>query len=75
MNTTKDEYTPDKQGWSRVGTHRWKHLDGFIIQRMWTLAGKKKDYFLCYTSEGDYQKGNNFASFSSLKAAKNSFKD
>lgn len=74
MNIIKDECAPDKQGWSRIGIHKWKHLDGFIIQRMWTLVDKKKDYFLCYVSESDYQKGNNFASFSSLKVAKNSFR-
>lgn len=71
--TVKDEYTPDKLGWSTVGMHKWKHLDGYVIQRNWTLVGKKKDYFLCYLTENFYYKGANEATFSSLKSAKNFF--
>lgn len=59
--------------WSRVWPHKWKHTEGYVIQRMWTLVGKKKDFFLCFMSEDDYQKGNNFASFSHLKEAKKKF--
>lgn len=59
--------------WSRIWPHKWTHPEGYVIQRMWTLAGKKKDFFLCFMSEDDYQKGNNFASFSHLKEAKKKF--
>lgn len=74
MVKIKDEFTPDKNGWSRVGLHKWKHLTGFIIQRIWTLGVKKKDIFLCFMTEDDYYKGNNFDSRNHLKDAKNLFK-
>lgn len=60
--------------WIKIWPHKWKHSRGFVIQRMWTLAGKRVYYFLCYWSEDDYHKGDNFASFMCLKEAKNSFK-
>lgn len=61
--------------WVRVWLHKWTNDKGRVIQRMWTLAGEKKDFFLCFMSEDDYQKGNNFASFSHLKEAKNKFEE
>lgn len=73
MAKFKDQYTPDKLGWSRTGIHKWKHLNGYVIQRMWTLTKPKKDFFLCYKHEDDYYKGNNFDSRSTLKAAKELF--
>ena len=59
--------------WTRIWPHKWTHPDGYVIQRMWTIGTKRKDFFLCFMSEDDYQKGSNFASFSHLKEAKNKF--
>jgi len=69
--TVRNQYKPDKSGWSRTGPHKWKHLEGFIIARYWTLGVKKKDYFSCFINEDLYYQGVNEKSFSSLKAAKN----
>lgn len=71
---TANKHTADTE-WTRIWPHKWKHPEGWIIQRMWTIGVKKKDFFLCYWSEDDYYKGNNFLSKTTLKEAKKSFTD
>ena len=59
--------------WNKRWPHEWRHTDGFVIQRMWTSTKGKRDFFLCYKNLDDYQSGDNFASTSSLKKAKEMF--
>lgn len=60
--------------WNKLGPHKWKNLEGFIIARYWTLGVGRKDYFSCFRDEDMYYKGINEVSFSSLKQAKDYFR-
>lgn len=71
----KNEYSVDNLGWIRLGPHKWKHLKGYIIQRNWTLAGKKKKYFLFFLTEDLYYAGCNVSTFTCLGDAKTYFTD
>jgi len=59
--------------WIKLGPHKWRHCEGFIIARYWALGIKKKYYFSCFRDEDLYYKGINEISFSSLVEAKDYF--
>lgn len=61
--------------WQKTNLHAWTHGNGWKISRHWTLTKPKIVYFLTYASQDDYWQGINMGSFSSLKEAKNSFKN
>jgi len=62
----------DKSGWECTWTNRtWVHCDGMVISRHWSLIpGVAENYYFCFLTKTDFDAGNNFATRSTLREAK-----
>lgn len=61
--------------WFKRTLHIWQTEQGFFIQRWWTLCGPKTTYYFVFRNLEALEKGENIDTFSSLKEAKNYFKN
>ena len=61
--------------WFKRTPHIWQTEQGRFIQRWWALCGPKTIYYSVFPSLEALEKGENTDTFSSLKEAKNYFKN
>lgn len=62
--------------WIKTNLYAWTHSQhGWYISKWWTLVKPKKIYYSTYPDRQAREKGENTATFNSLKEAKKSFTD
>lgn len=60
--------------WIKTNLYAWTHSEhDWIIAKWWTLTHPKHTYYSTYVDRQAREKGENTATFNSLKEAKESF--